>query len=421
MESLDAVVVGAGQAGLAVSYFLRRAHREHIVFERGRIGKSWAAQRWDSFRLNTPNFMNALPGLPYAGPEPDGFSPAAELVHGFQEYAAHFQLPVRTGVTVVAVRRAEDQETFVVDTLADGRPQEPVMSRSVVVASGVQQKPRLPTLGSRLPPDVTQLHTATYRNPEALPPGGVVIVGSGQSGCQIAEDLLAAGRRVYLCTSKVARVPRRYRGRDILEWWIDMGFLDVTLDSLGDRSIARAAQPQISGLGRHGHTVSLQQLARRGVVILGRLLDIQADALILGDEASAHVHYADQFSQQMKDRVDSYMTQAGIPLGPAEDDPADAPDPEAQCVSPLRRLDLRDQKISTVIWATGYVGDFDWVHLPILDAEGAPIHIRGVSPIRGLYFIGFPWLNTRKSGILYGVGEDARYIADDIGARLSVP
>jgi putative flavoprotein involved in K+ transport len=420
MGTLDAVVVGAGQAGLAVSYFLYQDHREHIVFERGKIGESWLSQRWDSFRLNTPNFMNTLPGLPYDGPEPDGFSATEELVHRFQQYASQFQLPVQTGVTVVSVRRTEDQEHFIVDTTANGRPQEPVISRSLVVASGVQQRPRMPEIASRLPRGLTQLHTVNYRSAGALPPGPVVIVGSGQSGCQIAEDLMAAGRTVYLCTSKVGRIPRRYRGRDILEWWIDMGFLDVTYDSLEDKSISRAAQPQISGLGRHGHTVSLQQLAHQGALILGRLLDIQADTLILGDDASAQVRFADEFSQQMKRRIDAYLAKAGIALPPVEEDPADAPDPQAECVSPLRRLDLLEAKISTVIWATGFIGDFDWIHLPILDTEGRPIHVRGVSPVRGLYFIGFPWLNSRKSGIIYGVGEDARYIANVIAAQLRV-
>ena len=421
MGILDTIVVGAGQAGLAVSYFLCQDHREHIVFERGRIGESWLTQRWDSFRLNTPNFMNALPGLPYDGNEPDGFPRADELVRHFQQYATHFKLPVQTDVTVVSVRRIEDQEHFIVDITADGQPQEPKISRSLVIASGVQQKPRLPALSSRLPRGVIQLHTSSYRSPEFLPPGPVVIVGSGQSGCQIAEDLLATGRTVYLCTSKVARVPRRYRGRDILEWWINMGFLDVTYDSLEDRSISRAAQPQISGLGRYGHTVSLQQLARQGVVILGRMLDLQAETIILGDEATAHVRFADQFSQQMKDRIDAYLAHAGIALPPLEDDPADAPDVQAECVSPLRRLNLLEAKISTVIWATGFIRDFGWIHLPILDAEGNPIHLRGISPVRGLYFIGLPWLNTRKSGIIYGVREDARYIADAIAAQLTVP
>jgi putative flavoprotein involved in K+ transport len=246
----------------------------------------------------------------------------------------------------------------------------------------------------------------------------VVVVGSGQSGCQIAEELLSAGRRVYLCTSKVGRAPRRYRGRDGLAWWVDMKYLDVTFDSLEDKSISRAAQPQISGLGRHGHTVSLQQLARQGAVILGRVLDVEADTLILSDEAAAHVRFADEFSQRLKDGVDTYLAQAGITPPALEADPADTPDPEAACVSPLRQLNLREAKVSTIIWATGFTGDLSWIHLPVLDAEGKPIHERGISPVRGLYFIGFPWLNSRKSGIIYGIEEDARSIAGAIAAIL---
>jgi putative flavoprotein involved in K+ transport len=363
--------------------------------------------------------MNALPGLPYDGPEPGGFALASDLARQFEQYVARFALPVKTGVAVVSVRQAEDPARFVVDTVTAGQPQEPVLARSVVIASGVQHQPRMPELCSLVPPTIVQLHTSAYRSPQALPPGAVLIVGSGQSGCQVAEDLLAAGRTVYLSTSRVPRVARRYRGRDILEWWIELGFLDVTYDSLPDKSISRAAQPQISGLGPQGHTVSLQHLARQGVVILGRLLDVQSGALVFGDDAAAHVRFADEFSQQMKDRIDAYLAKSAIPLPPVEDDPADVADTAAQCVSPLRRLDLAQAGISTVIWATGFIGDFDWIQLPILDAAGRPLHRRGVSPVRGLYFVGFPWLNSRKSGILYGVGEDARFIADSIGAHLA--
>jgi putative flavoprotein involved in K+ transport len=419
MTILDTVVVGAGQAGLGVSYFLQQNGTRHVVLERGRIGETWLSQRWDSFRLNTTNFMNVLPGLAYEGREPDGFAPCDELVRYFQGYVEHFQLPVRTGVTVVSVRQGEDPKQFIVETAIDGRAEEPLLSRSVVIASGVLLVPKVPMLASRLPESITQLHTATYRSAAALPPGPVVIVGSGQSGVQIAEDLLSAGRTVYLCTSKAPRVPRRYRGREILDWWIDMGFLDVTYDSLEDKSISRLAQPQISGLGRHGHSLSLQHLARQGAVILGRLLEIEADTLVLGDEAATNVQFADEFSKRMKDRIDAYLEKAGIAPPPLEDDPADAPDPRAECVSPLRSLNLREAGVGTVIWATGFTGDFSWIHLPVIDAENRPIHQRGISPVRGLYFIGFPWLNSRKSGIIYGVEEDARYIAGAIAEQLA--
>jgi putative flavoprotein involved in K+ transport len=419
VTTLDTVIVGAGQAGLGVSYFLQSDGRQHVVFERGRIGESWLSQRWDSFTLNTPNFLNVLPGLAYDGTEPDGFRQRDELVYYFQRYVEHFQLPVRTGVTVVSVERAEDGERFIVKTRTDGQAEESIFSRSVVIASGFQQTPKFPPARARIPSHITQLHTADYRSAAALPPGAVVVVGSGQSGCQIAEDLLSAGRKVYLCTSKVGRAPRRYRGRDLLEWWVDMKWLEVTFASLEDKSISRAAQPQISGLGQHGHTISLQQLARQGAVILGRLLDVEADTLVLGDEATAHVRFADEFSQRQKDGIDAYLAKAGITPPPLEADPADVPDPQTECVSPLRQLNFRKASISTVIWATGFTGDLSWIHLPVVDAEGKPIHQQGISPVRGLYFIGFPWLRSRKSGIIYGIEEDAHYIAGEIAQQLA--
>jgi putative flavoprotein involved in K+ transport len=340
-------------------------------------------------------------------------------VDHFQQYAAHFQLPVRTGVTVVSVERAEDGEGFIVKTRGQDQAEASVTSRSVVIAAGIQRVPKFPLIRSKLPDDILQLHTAEYRNPQSLPPGAVVVVGSGQSGCQITEDLLSAGRTVYLCTSKVGRVPRRYRGRDLVEWWVDTKFWDVTFESLTDKSISRASQPQISGLGRYGHTLSLQSLARQGVVILGRLLDVESGAMVLGDEAQANVRFADEFSQRVKNDIDTYLTHMNITPPPLEDDPADVPDPEALCVSSLRRLDLKESNIKTVIWATGFTGDFHWIHLPVFDDQNRPIHKRGVSPEHGLYFVGFPWLNSRKSGILYGIAEDAHYIADAIREQLA--
>jgi putative flavoprotein involved in K+ transport len=289
----------------------------------------------------------------------------------------------------------------------------------VVIASGIQRVPKFPAIRSKLPDHIFQLHTADYRNPQRLPPGAVVVVGGGQSGCQITEDLLSAGRTVYLCTSKVGRVPRRYRGQDFIEWWVEMKFWDVTYDSLADKSISRASQPQISGLGRYGHSLSLQYLASQGAVILGRLLDIDSGRLVLGDEAAAHVHFADEFSSRAKNDIDAYLERMNIVPSPLEDDPADVPDIEARCVSPLRELDLRQANVSTVIWSTGFGGDFSWIQLPILDDQNKPIHTRGVSPERGLYFVGFPWLNSRKSGILYGIGEDAQYIAHAIQEQLA--
>lgn len=419
MTTLDAVVVGAGQAGLGVSYYLQQAGHSHVVFERGQVGETWLTQRWDTFCVNTPNFMNALPGLPYNGPEPNGFAPQAELVDYYRRYADHFRLPVRTGKEVVAVDQAPGETDFSVQTRAAGQADERVTGRCVVIAAGIQNVPNIPALREKLPQGITQLHTAAYRSAAALPPGAVVVVGSGQSGCQIVEDLLAAGRSVYLCTSRVGRAPRRYRGRDLLTWWVDMQHLEVTFTSLPDKSISRAAQPQISGVGPRGHTVSLQHLARAGVTILGRLLDVTGDALVLGDDAAANVRFADGLSQQLKDGVDAYLARAGLTPPPLEPDLADEPDPAAECVSPLRRLDLRAAGVSTVIWATGFTGDFSWLHLPAFSPDGAPLHQMGVSPVRGLFWLGLPWLTSRKSGIIYGISGDARLIAEAVAKLAS--
>lgn len=419
MTTLDTVIVGAGQAGLAVSYFLKRHGNQHVTFEEGRVGESWLSGRWDSFQVNTPNIRNILPGLPFEGTEADGFWRADQLVEHFRQYVEHFQLPVRTGVTVVAVERGAGPEEFLVKTRTQDGVEETIASRSVVVACGVQRVPKFPTFRSRLPREIAQLHTSDYRSADRLPPGAVVVVGSGQSGCQISEDLLAAGRTVYLCTSKVGRVPRRYRGRDLVEWWVDTKFWDVTYESLADKSISRAAQPQISGVGRYGHTLSLQWLASQGAVILGRLLDIDSGRLVLGEDAAAHVQFADEFSQRVKNDIDNYLERMNLPIPALVDDPADVADPKAECVSPLHELDLKEANVSTVIWSTGFGGDFSWIHLPILDDQNRPIHKRGISSERGLYFVGFPWLNSRKSGILYGVGEDAQFIAEAIQEQLA--
>ena len=418
MTVLDAAIIGAGQAGLGVSYFLQEKGRKHVVFEKGRIGESWLSQRWDSFQLNTPNLFNTLPGLPYVGEEADGFWRADQLVNYLEQYAGRFHLPVQTGVTIVSVDRGQDGEGFVLKVKKPDQAEESIASRSVVVACGIQRVPKFPSLRSRLPPDIVQMHTSEYRNPRSLPPGAVLVVGSGQSGCQVTEDLLAAGRTVYLCTSKVPRVPRRYRGKDLVAWWAEMKFWDVTYQSLPDKSITRLAQPQISGLGRFGHTVSLQGLAGQGVVILGRLLDIDSGMLVLGDDAAAHIQFADEFSARIKNDIDTYLERMNITPPPLEEDSADIPDVEAKCVSPLRQLSLRDTNICTVIWATGFTGDFTWLHLPVFDEQNKPVHTRGVSAERGLYFVGFPWLNSRKSGILYGIAEDAEYVAGALEKQL---
>lgn len=405
----DTVIIGAGQAGLAASYFLKRRGVAHVVLERGRIAETWRSQRWDSFALNTPNWLNSLPGATYDGPSPDGFDSHLELAQSFDAYVRRFALPVRERTAVTAVRAAGSG--FAVRLRGADGQEETLAARNVVVASGVLRQARVPGFARHLPAGIAQIHSSAYRNPDALPDGATVVVGSGQSGSQIAEDLVRAGRRVYLCTSKVGRIPRRYRGRDIDAWLWDAGDFDVTPDDLEDPNACRATQPQVSGIGRFGHTLSLQKLYCDGVTLFGRLAGIEDTTLFFGDDLVEHIRFADEKSAAVKRAVDDYIAAAGIEAPAPEHDPADEPWQHADKLQPRRRLDLAKADVGSVIWCTGFRADFSWIDLPVLDTDGRPLHERGVSPVPGLYFLGFPWLYKRKSGIVCGVAEDAAYVA----------
>ena len=410
----DAIVIGAGQAGLATSYFLAAAGASHVVLEKDRIGESWRSQRWDSFRLNSPNELNGLPGAPYDGQMPDGFDSARDLVRSFERYAARFDLPVRTGVEVRAVERGDGGDGFIVRTRDQNDRQRDLRARSVVAACGVLRKPKVPVIARMLPEDIVQQHAADYRNPQALPDGAVLIVGSGQSGSQIAEDLNGAGRQVYLCTSRVGRLPRRYRGKDILVWFRETGFMDVARAELADPAICRAAQAQVSGVGRHGHTLSYQSLHRDGVVLLGRLTGVDGTELLLGNDLRDNIRFADRKSADGKQEVDAYVARYGIRAPAPEADPADAPWTDCWSLPQPARLDLRQAGIRSVVWSTGFSGDFSWLRLPVLDGFGQPMQESGIGAVPGIYFVGFPWLSKRKSGIIWGVEEDAAAVARHI-------
>lgn len=415
-QTLDAVVVGAGQAGLGVAYFLKRDGYRFVVLERGRVGETWRSQRWDAFALNTPNWCNVLPGETYEGPEPDGFWGRDELVRSFEQYVEKHELPVRTGVSVTSVEAAPSGSGFIVTTNAD---EEPLEARTVVLASGAMQTPRLPPRRVQVPESVLQMHTGDYRSVEMLPPGAVVVIGAGQSGCQVAEDLLSAGRKVYLCASKVARLPRRYRGRDIIDWWAEMGFLDERTEDLEDATQVLATQPQTSGVGRHGHTVSLQQLERAGAVLRGRFVDVQNGVLITDSRLPEYIQYADEKSAAFKKAIDDYLAKKGIESPPREDDPADEPAPRGTGHGAPTRLDLEAAKVGTIIWCTGFTADYGWIKVPVLDDRGLPMHDHGVSPVPGLYFLGFPWLRSRKSGLIAGICDDAEFIAGEVRRYLA--
>lgn len=408
-SALDTIVIGAGQAGLAVSRLLSKHGIPHVVFERGRIGDSWRRQRWDSFRVNTPNEINQLPdgGLPSGGPQE--FCTGDELVRYFEEYSRRYGLAVQEGVHVQAVRPAEGG----FEVKASGRR---YRCRNVVVCSGDQNLPLKPLVAAELPDDILQVHAADYRGSDQLPGGATLVVGSGQSGVQIVEDLLDARRRVYLCTSKVGRVPRRYRGKDITAWIELAGLAEQRPEDLQDPDEVYARQVQISGT-RGGHSVSLHELGRRGAILLGRLERVRGRVLHIGRDLQANVAKGDEVSAQIRGAIDAFIAKAGLDAPPAEPDPTDAPFEGLWAMSRVHELKLDETQILSVIWATGFGGDFSYLDPSFLDERGRPAHQDGICPVPGLYCVGLTWLRRRISGLVGGVASDAEYVVSEIVKR----
>ena len=413
----DVVVIGAGHAGLAASSHLTRRGVGHVVLERGRVGETWRTQRWDSFALNTPTGMSRLPGV-VADPGPaDGFLVRDAWIAHLAEYAVQFALPVRTREEVTGLAQAPDG-TFELRLAKAG---ETVRARAVIVAAGAQCHPRIPSSAGSLPADVLQLHASEYRNPAALPAGAVLVVGAAQSGGQVVEDLLTAGRTVHWATSRVPRVRRRFRGRDSFAWLARAGFFDQPVTSLPDPALRLAPQPLVSGVGRHGHTLGLQWLEARGARLLGRLRAIDGGHLTFDDDLGANIRFGDERSAEVNRQIAAGLAQAGLDadLPPLEDDPADVPHPDPDAVHAPTSLDLDAAGIATVIWATGYVPRFDWLPPAWLDDRGGLRHRDGAAPVPGLFALGFPWLRTRGSGIVYGIDRDAAAVVEGVTAHLA--
>jgi putative flavoprotein involved in K+ transport len=394
-ERIDTVVIGGGQAGLSASYFLSQRGREHLVLEQGRVGESWRSQRWDGFYLNTPNWSLQLPGHHYAGGEPDAFAPLPEVIDYLERYAAFSEAPLRTGVGVNRLQRQD--ERYLLDTSTG-----PVEARNVVVATGAFQRPTPPPVSG----DVPALHTSDYRNPAQLPPGAVLVVGSGQSGCQIAEELLAHGRRVYLSAGRCPWFPRRYLGRDVVHWLLELGLADQTVDTLPAPSARLACNPALSGAGGIGQDCNPRTLERDGAVLVGRIERIDAGTARIAPGLDESLAKGDEFEAAFKQRCCEH---AGL-----EPEPEAPPAPRRE---EIRELDLGAAGVGTVLWANGYRPDFGWIDLPVVDELGWPLQARGVSEFPGLYFLGINWLHKRKSALLFGVGEDAEYVVSHLAGR----
>jgi putative flavoprotein involved in K+ transport len=336
----------------------------------------------------------------------------AELAGSFDEYASRFDLPIRTGVTVTGVGPSDGEGRYlVVGETNDG---EDVLyeTDSVVIASGILQSPRVPPVSSKIPDHVVQLHTGSYKSPETLPEGAVLVVGGGQSGAQIVEDLLGAGRTVYFSISKAPRLPRRYRGRDFMDWWLEMGLWDVETDNVDDPAVLTTTNPLVSGVGALGHSVSYQQLARDGVRLMGRLEDVVGDEIVTDDKVVEYMRNADAKSEELRHKIDLFVEERGLTAPQPDPDAGDRSLAQHEHVDYLTRLDLKEADVGTIIWCTGFTADFSWIDLPITETNGRPVHHNGEAVVPGIYYIGFPWLSKRKSGVVLGIDEDAQHISE---------
>jgi putative flavoprotein involved in K+ transport len=399
MERTEAVVIGAGQAGLAMSHHLGRLGIEHVVLERGRIAERWRSERWDSLVFQFPNWMLRLPGYAYAGDEPDAFMPCSGIVRFLEEYARRTAPPLRCGVRVTGLHQAPsgrlrvETDTFSLEAL------------HVVVATGPYQRPVVPAFSNALPRATCQVAANCYTNAQQLPEGGVLVVGSGGSGWQIAEDLLQSGRRVYLSVGRHRRVPRRYRGRDFGWWQEQTGAADQVVDD-----VTRALPaPLLTGVGG-GHDADPRDLVRRGATLLGSLGAVSDGRLRFVADLEENIAKGDEAFAQFTRSVDAHVArhQLSVPDAPANTATSDA---DGHGGSTIAELDVKAAGISAVVWAVGYQHDFGWIKCAALDGHGQPVHRRGVSPTPGLYFLGLPRLHKVKSAFLWGVGEDAAYLA----------
>jgi putative flavoprotein involved in K+ transport len=401
-EEVEVLVVGGGQAGLAMSEHLSDDGVSHLVLERHRIAERWRTERWDSLVANGPAWHDRFPGLEFFDVAPDGFASKDQVADYFVAYSEKIGAPVRTGVEVTAVTRHVGRPGFRVET-SEGT----IDARFVVAATGPFQRPVVPPI---VPDGAVplQLHSNSYRNPEQLPEGAVLVVGAGSSGVQIADELRRAGRRVYLSVGPHERPPRSYRERDFC-WWLGvLGKWDADTPPQGAEHVTIA----VSG-ARGGHTVDFRSLAADGVHLLGMTASFADGTLRFAPDLAANIAAGDASLLALLDEADAYVVRNGLDL--PEEPGARVLGPDPECVTdPLLELDLADAGVSTIIWATGYVTDYSWLQVDAFDERGRPKHRRGVSAEPGVYFLGLPWLSRRGSSFIWGVWHDAKYLADHI-------
>ena len=404
-ERTETLIIGGGQAGLTMSHRLKQRGRAHLVLERHRIAERWRSERWDGLRFQFPNWSVRLPEFPFPHTDPDGFAATSEIIDYITAYAAFVAPPIRCSVAVTALRSRDGASGFVAET-SDGA----IEADNVVVATGPYQRAVIPTL-LRENTKLFQVHASRYLNPGQLPSGAVLVVGSGASGAQIAEELLRAGRRVFLSVGRHTRLPRRYRGRDLIWWLSALGIDQTTVEQRGPSRLL----PVITG-AYGGHTVDFRRFAADGVTLLGRMEAADGGVIDFAADLADSLANGDAVYTSLLDAADAHVKHHALKM--PEDPAARNALPDPPCViEPLRRLDHNAAEIGAVIWATGYGVDFGWIEIPVLNPNGEPVHVRGITGVPGLYFLGLQWLSKMNSSFLSGVGDDAAVLADHIAAR----
>ena len=408
MHHTDCVVIGAGQAGLAMSRCLTDRGVDHVVIERGRVAERWRSERWDSLRLLTPNWQSRLPGFCYDGPDPDGYMSMPEVVDYLERYGASFGAPVRAGVTVRSVTRADGR--FIVGTDAGEW-----RARTVVVATGHSDRPWKPAIAARFPGWLTHVVPTEYRRPGLLPDGGVLVVGASSSGIQLADELHRSGRPVTIAVGQHRRMPRCYRGRDIL-WWLDrMGLFGETVDQVYDVEISRD-QPSLQLVGHPDHvTIDLAGLRDGGVRVVGRLAGVDGGVARFDDDLVATTAAADFKLASLLKRIDAFIAREKVAAEPGEPFEPHCP----RFVEAETTLRLEDAGIRTVLWATGFRRQYPWLRVPVLGESGEIRHAGGITPEPGFYVLGLHFMRHRNSAFIDGVGHDARFLAGHLTSYLA--
>ncbi len=405
VERIKTLIVGGGQAGLAMSEHLSAHGEPHLIVERHRIAERWRSERWDSLVANGPAWHDRFPTREFSGLDPESFPSAADIVSYFVAHAENIAASIRCGVEVTALHRKADGSGFRAETSAGV-----IEAANVVAATGPFQRPIVPDL---VPANsgILQIHSSAYRNPGQLPQGAVLVIGAGSSGAQIADELLRAGRRVYLSVGPHNRPPRRYRGRDYC-WWLGvLGLWDLETPDPSMEHVTIA----VSG-AYGGHTIDFRRFAARGMLLVGRAEDFKDGVMRFAPDLADNIARGDADYLSVLDAADAHAAQKGLDL--PEEPEARQIDPSPACViDPIRQLNLSDAGIRSIVWATGYALDFGWLKVDAFDDRGRPRHRRGVSEVPGLYFLGLSWLSRRASAFIWGVWQDAKYLANHIVAR----